>query len=450
MRALFRPDSIAIVGATDSPEKMGSAVTRRLVEGFEGTLHFVHPSLTALHGRPVHRQLADIGEPVDLAVAVCPAQALQEVVADLPPGRVRYLLAIPGGFGEDPAGGPERQRRLAESARRAEVRIVGPNTAGLLNTAVGLNASLMPAMPQPGPGASFVTQSGGFAMSVMMYSENHQLPVGTICDVGNSMDVHMEDVLEHLRGDEHTQVVGVFVESVRDADRFRAALAELAAVKPVVLTRRGEGDVGARVTHAHLGAAAGEEIDVAGTGVVRTETVAELLHAVKAWAWLPALGGGGRVAIVTGTGGLGSDLADLCLRAGLEVPELSAGLQSEIGAVPRLPSYAPRNNPVDLTPIWWDFPTVYPAIVRRLLDSPEVDAVLVAIQDIPTQNPALAEALARDLATSRADKPVVVFWGSRFLDLPHLRALERARVPCYLTPREAVDALAAVTVRDRP
>jgi acetate---CoA ligase (ADP-forming) len=449
MRALFRPEAVAVVGATDSPEKMGSLVTARLVEHYGGTLHFVHPRATELHGRPVHRRLADVPDVIDLVVAVCPADALQDVVEACPPGKVRYLLAIPGGFGEVPGAGPARQQRLLDAARQRGMRIVGPNTAGIVDTTAGLNASLLPDMPKAGPGASFVAQSGGFGITVSMYSMNHQLAVATICDLGNTVDVQIEEVLDHLREDDATTVVGLFLESIHDPDRFTAAVGELAARKPVVLTRRGQTPVGERVTLAHLGRTPGPPLSLAGTPVVQTGTIVELLDVVKALSWQPPLPGR-RIAVLTGTGGIGSELAELCLQAGLEVPELSPALQARLAAVPGLPAFAPRNNPVDLTPIWWAFKTVYPALIDHLLDSDEVDGLIVTIQDVATETPELATEVARVVAARRDRKPTVVFWGCKHEDLPNMRILEEAGVPCYLTQREAVQALAGSAPAGRP
>jgi acetate---CoA ligase (ADP-forming) len=448
MRALFRPESIAVVGATDSPDKMGSLVTDRLVERFHGALHFVNPRIASLHGHKAYAHLADIPGQVDLVVAVCPADRLQQVVEACPSGKAHYLLAIPGGFGEVAGDGPQRQAQLLDAAHRCGLRVVGPNTAGVLNTAIDLNASLLPDMPEPGPGASFVSQSGGFGITVSMYSMNHQLPVGTICDLGNTVDVQIHEVLDHLAEDPHTTVVGLFLESIDDADRLRAAITALAARKPVVLTRRGESAVGPRVTRAHLGRSPGPALSLESTGVVQTATIVQLLNTVKALSWERPMAGD-RVGVLTGTGGIGSELADLCLREGLDVPEFSPSLQAELGAVPGLPAFAPRNNPVDFTPIWWDFETVYPAVIRRLLDSPEVDGLLITIQDVATETPELASAVARALTERPREKPVVVFWGCKHSDLSHMRVLEAEQVPCYLTPLEAVQALAGLTAERR-
>jgi acetate---CoA ligase (ADP-forming) len=379
---------------------------------------------------------------VDLAVAVCPAAQLQSVVETCPPGKAAYLLAISGGLGEVPGDGPQRQLRLVEAARARGIRLVGPNSVGLLNTETSLNASLLPAMPAPGPGASFVTQSGGFGITVLMYSMNHQLPVSKICDVGNTADVQLEEVLDHLAEDDDTTVVGLFVESIADPQRIRSALERLAATKPVVVTRRGQSSIGERVTRAHLGRSPGPAVDLAGTGVVQTSSLADLLNIAKARCWQPPLPGP-RVAVVTGTGGVGSELAEMCLDAGLTVPELSADLQGDLAAVPGLPAYAPRNNPVDLTPIWWEYNTVYPAVIEQLLCSDEVDGALIAIQDIPTETPELAAEVARALKALDVAKPAVVFWGCKHTDLDNMRVLEAAGIPCYLTQAEAVHALAA-------
>jgi acyl-CoA synthetase (NDP forming) len=255
LERFFDPSSIAVVGASNADGKMGNRFMRHLAAGFAGAVYPVHPAEAEIEGRRAWPTLAALPEDVDLLITLVPAARVLEVLRDCPPGRARFLLAIPSGFGEVSADGASLERELVDEARRLGMRVVGPNTIGMLNGPAGLNASMVPPLPAVGPGLSCVTQSGGFAMAAWMYAHNHGLALNKLCDLGNTADVDVADVLRHLRDDAATEVVGLFLESSRRPDDFAGALAELAARKPVVVARPGASADGRRASFAHLGTA---------------------------------------------------------------------------------------------------------------------------------------------------------------------------------------------------
>jgi acyl-CoA synthetase (NDP forming) len=228
---------------------------------------------------------------------------------------------------------------------------------------------------------------------------------------------------------------------VSDIDAFVDALAKLAQTKPVVFSGIGSTAAGRRASQAHLGLAPNmnDVIERVPAGVVLAATSRDTLDACKALLWQER-SSGRRLAIVTGTGGIGAELADLAVLRGLELPKLSSELQTRLRV--HLPPFAAAGNPVDVTPIWWEYPKVYPALILALDESDEVDLLLVSITDIPTTDPDLAEAISA--VATRMTKPICVFWGSRNTDLGPMQRLERAGIPCYRTTAAAINAAAAL------
>ncbi|HVL72004.1 MAG TPA: CoA-binding protein [Beijerinckiaceae bacterium] len=440
LEPLFGPASIVVAGASNTPGKMGNMVARRLREGFRGRLAVVNPGEREVAGIASLPSVAEVPWPVDVLLALLPGPALVELLEDCPAGKVRFVVAVPSGFGEVAGGGP-LQERLKAAVARMGATLLGPNIVGIMNCAAGVNASIIPLFPPGGAGLSCLTQSGGFGMALAMYANDHAVPVAKFCDLGNMAGLAVEQVLAFYGDDPQTRVVGLFLEAVANPDRFLEVAGEVACRKPVVLSVLGRTEAGRRASRAHLGLESNVArlVERLPPGVVLAETGQDLLDAAKALLWQPPPAGR-RLAVVTGTGGIGSELADLAVQRGLVLPEASPGLQARMRA--HLPAFAGAGNPVDATPIWWDYPKVYPALVRALQDSGEYDLVLVSITDVPTTFPDLAEALAA-LAPD-LDKPVCVFWGARDQDLESMRRLQAAGLPCYRTTRAAATAAAAL------
>jgi acetyltransferase len=435
VREYFEPRSIAVLGATESEGKMGNRVLRAL-EAFPGRVYPVHPSAGEIGGHTAYPGLAELPEPVDLLLAAVPAARLLEAVEAAPAGCARYLASIPAGFGEASPEGAELERRLVAATRARGIRVVGPNIFGVINGPYGMNASMIPTLPPAAAGFSLLTQSGGFAMNVWMYALTHDFPVAKMCDLGNTSDVGVSDVLGYFRDDADTSVVGLFLESVRDTAHVESELERLSAEKHVLLTLIGRTEPGRRASVAHLG------IDTKPFAVpprvLRPRTGQELLNVAKALAWQPSPRGR-RVGIVTGTGGVGTEASDLCVEHGLEVPALTRALQARLGAA--LPEFAPVANPVDLTPIWQRFPELYPQLIEELAQSGEVDLLIVTVTDVPTALPEMAEAIA---SLPPQGVPVYVFWGAHPAGAGGMRLAQRGRVPCYPTLLETVRVAAAL------
>jgi acetyltransferase len=286
-------------------------------------------------------------------------------------------------------------------------------------------------------------------MAVYMYAHDHQMGMAKFCDLGNTADVTVHEVLGFLGQDVDTRIVGAYLESVVGQETFFAQASTLARHKPVILTKLGRTGPGARASFAHLGISAsdaGLQESLRGSGVILAQTGLEMLDIAKGLSWQP-LPKGRRVGILTGSGGIGAELTDLCLEHGLEVPEFSAGLQAALR--PHLPSYASVQNPVDLTPMWYEFPKLYPPLLEVLFASDEVDFLVVTIIDVATTVEPLMHAVADTVARAQLGatpaKPISVYWASPPGMREHRQILQRACIPCYSSTLTTVRVAAAMT-----
>ncbi|MCC8427335.1 CoA-binding protein [Reyranella aquatilis] len=440
---LFSPRSIAVLGASASSDKLGGQVFARLAASFRGELIAINPGESDIAGRRSMSSVEALPQPVDLLIALAPGERLVEAIERCPAGLVGFLLAIPSGFGEVAHDGPDLQQRLAAAARRAGLRVVGPNCVGLLNASIGLNASIIPLMPPGGSaGLGVATQSGGFGMALAMYAADSGMAVSCFCDVGNTVDISLADCLAHLAGDPATGVIGLYVESVRDLPSFTRALSAATAAKPVVVCPLARTPSGQAASLAHVGIPAdGARLsNDLPAGAIVVHSGLDLLHAARALLWQGRPLRGRRLAIVTGTGGIGTEIADLAEEQGMVVPRFSARLTAAISR--HLPAYAASANPVDLTPVWRDYPRLYPLVMAEIAASGEADLIAVSITDVPTTWPDLAESLARSVPA--LGLPVAVYWASRDADVANMAPLHAARIPTYRATRELALALGAI------
>lgn len=444
---LFTPQKVAVVGATNKRDKMGNLFIRNLRSGFPGKIYPVHPRLREIDGLEAYSDLSAIPGTIDLLVPLIPASEVVDLVRDCPAGKVKVLLAIPSGFGEVPNAGKELQDELNFLCAKRRIRVVGPNSVGLFNCPYGLNASMVPELPPGGPGFSCVTQSGGFGMAVYMYTTDNELEMAKFCDLGNSSDVAPKEVLEYLGQDDETAIVGAFLEAYLDPNAFLQCALRVAKEKPVILTKLGRTSAGAHASFAHIGLSSGNLHPASYEApVITAGTSLEMMDIAKGLSW-QSLPEGRRVGIVTGSGGIGAELADLCLDHSLEVPIFSPQLQERLR--PLLPPYASVRNPVDLTPIWYEYAHLYPPILEILNASEEVDILMVTIIDVATSLEPLMHAVAQMVEDLRLKgnqlKPLYINWSAPVGLRGNRQILQRTRIPCFESTLSTVRTAAAIS-----
>lgn len=439
---LLAPRSVAVIGASRTPSTIGHQVFRNLLAGgFDGPVYPVNPSAPFVASVKAYPTVLDVPGEVDLAVVALPAAAVAGVVRQCAEKGVVGLVVLSAGFGELGAAGVTAQRELRELVRRSGMRMVGPNCIGVVNTAVGLNATFSPYAPTPGR-IAMQSQSGALGIGILERSTRIGIGVSSFVSVGNKADVSGNDLLQYWEDDPNTDVVLLYLESFGNPRKFSRIARRVSRRKPIVAVKSGRSAAGVRAASSHTAAMATPDVAVDAlfrqAGVIRVDTLDELFDMAVLLSCQP-LPAGRRVAILGNSGGPGILATDACDGAGLEVPELSAATQAALLQV--IDPNGAVGNPVDL--VAGATPEAYDAALRIVVADEGIDAVVVINTATFAAPPAEVATVLRRVAAV-ATKPIL---GS-FLAWPDLRPLLRpaagdeAAVPAFSSPEPAVRSLA--------
>jgi acetyltransferase len=347
---LFYPRGVAVIGSA-SEGKLGYELIRQMRDGGFGDsegqrLFVVNPKAEGALGAPGYEAVAHVEPPVDLAVIASPSVTVPAVLEDCGRAGVAAAAIITAGFSE--VGNDEAERQVVEAAERSGVRFVGPNCAGIVNTAHHLYPSLE--TRPPAGTAAVIAQSGAIGGMVLAWARQYGLGISKFVSYGNAADLNEIDLLNYLADDPETEVVALYIESVADGRRFMEALAACTRRKPVVVIKAGRTEAGQRATLSHTGSMAGADrvYDAAlkQCGALRVRSVEEMFDFCKAFVSVPS-GIGRRVAIVTNSGGPGVLAADRGEEVGLDVAQPGPAVRERLSAF--LPGHCALENPIDLT-----------------------------------------------------------------------------------------------------
>jgi acetyl coenzyme A synthetase (ADP forming)-like protein len=444
MERLFRPRSVAVIGASNQPGTIGYALVRNLVsQEYTGPVYPINPKYNVVHSVPCYASLREVPREVDLAVIAVPAADVPQVVRECASKHVYALLIISAGFAEIGPAGQALQDEVLEIARRHGMRVVGPNCLGMLNTeaAVRLNATFAPVYPPPGR-VALSSQSGALGIALLNLAQDLRLGISQFIGMGNKADVSGNDLLYFWGTDPETRVILLYLESFGNPKKFSRIARSVSRDKPIVVLKSGTSQAGARAASSHTGALAASNVVVETlleqAGIVRTATMEQFFHAAKVLSTQP-LPHGRRLAILTNAGGPGIISADRAEEEGLSVARLSDALQAELR--PHLPASASTANPVDM--IASASAAQYEACLRLLLASAEVDAVLVMfIPPLVTSAADVAQAIARARQATDGSKPLLAVMMGEGRGAAWLDDLEHAAIPTFRFPEDAVVALA--------
>ncbi len=442
---LFKPSSVAVIGAGRAPGTVGWQVVDNLVRhGFQGAVYPVNPAARFVHSLPAWKSVREIPGDVDLAVITVPKEAVLDAVDDCGSKGVPAVVVISAGFRETGEEGARREERLMERIRRHGMRLVGPNCMGLLNTdpAHSLNATFAPTMPPPG-GVSFLSQSGAMGVTILDYAAEYGIGIRNFISVGNKPDVSGNDLLEYWETDPGTRVILMYLETFGNPRHFTRIARRVSRRKPIIVVKSGRSVAGARAASSHTGALTGRDATVdallAQCGVLRADTVEELFDLAMGFS-IPSLPRGNRVAIVTNAGGPGIIVADACEAEDLQVAEFTAETRRRLEAV--FPEEASVRNPVDM--IASANAESYRVALEIVLSDPGVDAAIAAfVPPLGVRQADVAQAIVTAARAHPGTPVMAVLMGRE--GLPEGRAeLKGAGVPAYIFPESAVRALAAM------
>lgn len=447
LNPFFNPNGVAVIGASRDPHKLGYGVVRNLVEyHYRGPIYPVNPVASEILNHRCYTSIAEVPDPVDLAVIVVPAPIVADMLDQCGRRGIKHAIVISGGFGETGREGRAREEALARVARKHGMRLVGPNCIGTIDTHASVNTTFVVGMPQVGA-IGFVSQSGAMCAAVIDWARGAGVGFSRIVSLGNQADVNETEMLTALVDDPQTRVITAYIEGVTDGRAFMQAAADAARRKPVVVLKAGQGASGAKAVASHTGALAGSaeayEAAFRQSGVLRANTMEELFDWARALAWQP-LPKGDRIAVLTNAGGPAILAVDVIEASGLRVAPLTE--QTRAYLRPRLPAAASVQNPVDV--LAGSGPGTYAVALDALLSDPSVDAVIVIMAPNDWFLPAsLAEVIAEAAAVHH--KPVLAsIMGLASVDQA-LAILHQRRVPNFAFPERAASALAAMLTRQR-
>ncbi len=442
----FSPEGVVIVGASLDPTKLGNGLSRNLVQsGYRGAIHFVNIKGGTLLGRSIHKRISEVPNPVDLAVLLIPAKAIPQSLKECGERGIRAVIIMAGGFRETGPEGAALEEECLEIAQRFNLRLLGPNCIGLIDTHLPLDTTfLSPPGPTPGD-VAFISHSGAICAAVIDWARGQGFGISRMVSLGNQTDVNETDVLAPIAADPYTNVLTLYLEGVSDGRHFVEEAKKVASKKPIIAIKVGRFESGQRAVASHTGALAGHEsafnAAFRSAGVIRVETSEELFDWARALAWcnLPA---GRGVGVLTNAGGPGVTAADALESHGLHMASLESSTQKALRN--QLSSAASIHNPVDMLAA--ATPQQYANCLRILLDDPGVHSAMVILPPPPMHSAGgVAKAVIPVICSS--EKPVVIaLMGERLIQeaVEHFRA---ARVPDYRFPERAAAALSILVKR---
>ncbi len=453
LEPVFRPRSVAVIGASRNPESIGWALVDNLLRfGFQGAVFPVNPRARAVHSLKCHPSLSAIGETVDLAVIAVPRDLVEAVVDDCCRHGVRGLVVITAGFSETGEEGARIERRIRDRVRAAGVRLVGPNCMGVINTEpeIRLDATFAPTPARRGS-IGFVSQSGALGVAILNVAADLGIGLTQFVSMGNKADVSANDLLEIWEHDDNTRVIAMYLESFGNPRRFTEIAKRVSRRKPILVVKAGRTAEGAKAASSHTGALAGADVTVQALlercGVLRADSIQDLFHMARALDRCP-LPAGNRVAIVTTAGGPGLMATDACVGLGLEIAPLAAGTRTTLRSF--LPPEASVANPVDM--IASADAADYRRAVAAVLADEAVDMVLAVHVTPLLSNPIeilehVAEASATRPAGSADSEPLKKPVLAVMMATEDFYTTARGRgdlPPVYRFPESAARALATL------
>ena len=440
LRALMYPESVAVIGASRTPGKVGYAIVANLKDGgFAGEIVPINPAADTVLDLPCYPDLRTYGKRIEMAVIAVPTQHVQAAAESAIEAGAKAIIAITAGFKEVGADGALLEHELERLCSSRGVKLLGPNCLGLINTDHAMNASFAKHTPRAG-NISVISQSGALCTAILDWAEGRHLGLAKLVSIGNKAQLAETDFLSALAQDEQTSVIVGYLESIVSGDDFIRSAQQATTKKPVIVFKAGTTSAGVKAASSHTGSLAGTDTAYgaafARSGVIRADTFESMFDYAMAFSMQP-LPKGDRVAIITNAGGPGIMAADAVEESGMRVEPLGAGAEA---LREQLPAAASVGNPIDV--LGDADPERYVTAVDAAQDDPDVDAIVVILTPQAMTNPAeIARAIA---GCNRGEKPILASFMGGADVMPGRAELVAARLPDYPSPERAVAALRAM------
>ncbi|ADG90999.1 acetate--CoA ligase alpha subunit [Thermosphaera aggregans] len=441
VKALFEPKSIAVVGASRSPGKIGHVVLKNIkFYGYSGKIYPVNPNADEILGLKAYPSISSIPDEVDVAVITVPAQEVPPVIEECARKGVKVAVVITAGFSE--VGNVEVEEKMVETARKYGMRILGPNIFGYAYTPLNINATFGPLELSKG-NIAFITQSGALGIALMGWTIMNEIGLSALVSVGNMADLDVIELSEYLADDPHTKVITIYLEGLKPGygREFVERMRKVTRKKPVIVIKAGRTQRGASAAASHTGSLAGSdslyEAAFKQAGIIRTYTVEDMFDVARAFALQP-LPKGDRTIIITNGGGVGVLATDAAELNNVKLIDPSPELKEKLKA--SMPWFGSPKNPVDLT--GQAVADNYLKALKAALDSKEVDNVVLLYCRTAILDPReLAKAIVEFYQSNSGGKPIVAGFVGGEDTYEAIRYLNRNGIPAYGAPERAVYAL---------
>jgi acetyltransferase len=436
--ALFAPETVAVIGATDRSGTVGRTVLQNLLDpAFRGRAYPVNPQRIEVLGAKAYKSIREVPESVDLAVLATPAVTIPSLIGECIEAKVKSAVVISAGFKERGAAGAALEREIQERLRGSPMRLIGPNCLGVMNPIIGMNATFARDTPKAGS-VAFLSQSGALLTAILDWSDKEEVGFSAIVSTGSMLDVGWGDLINHFGDDPHTKSILLYMESVGDARSFLSAAREVALSKPIIVIKAGRSDAAAKAAASHTGALTGsdEVLDAAlrRCGVLRVHNIADLFYMAEVLGKQPRPKGP-RLTILTNAGGPGVLATDALVANGGELAKLSDKTLQELDK--SLPAHWSHGNPVDV--LGDADPERYAKAIEIATQDPDSDGLLVVLAPQGMTNPSEIAECLKPYANS-SDKPLLASWMGGTSVAAGQAILHNAGIPTFPYPDTAARA----------
>lgn len=436
---IFKPKSVAIVGASDEEGSVGYALVQNLTEhDYKGEVFLVNIRKKEILGRKAYAKLEDIPGEVDLAIIATPAKTVPGIVEDCGKSGIKGVIIVSAGFKEVGQEGRLLEEEIKRLRGKYNLRIIGPNCLGIIRPDVGLNATFLDKYPKSGK-ISFISQSGALGSAILDWATHENVGFNNFVSIGSMIDVDFGDLIDYFGTDPKTKSILMYIEGIADARQFMSAARHFAKTKPIIVVKSGKFSESAKAAASHTGSLSGEDsvYDAAfkRAGIVRVDEIEDLFNAAEVLGTQP-LPKGKRLAIITNAGGPGVMATDSLIINGGELSKLSPKSLSKLDEV--LPSFWSKANPIDL--LGDAKSDRYKAAVEACLEDDGVDGLLIIYTDqAVTESELIAETVVKTLKEKNIQGKTVLtsFIGYEAVEEAN-RTFNANNIPTYETPEDAI------------
>ncbi|WP_462325585.1 acetate--CoA ligase family protein [Desulfoplanes sp.] len=441
IQALFNPQTVAVIGASGTPGKIGHTIISNMLQaGYGGTLYPVNPKATEILGLTVTNAVKDLPTGLDLAVLTIPKQFVLASLEELAAIKTKSAIIITAGFKEVGHEGYKLEKAVAELCERENIALIGPNCLGMINIGGKVNASFASGSPNAG-NIAFFSQSGALCSSILDWAQGENMGFSKFISLGNEAVLNESHMLDYLGEDPDTSVILGYIENIGDGNEFMAKAKKVTPKKPVIMVKSGTTSAGAKAASSHTGSIAGSDNVYTAAfnqaGVIRAGSIESLFNLALAFSQQP-VPKGPNLGIVTNAGGPGIMAADACEKSALNMASIALSTVNKLKEV--LPPYASPYNPIDIA---GDADSkCFGNALEVVLEDDNIHAVLVMLTPTSTAAndlEAITEAIIRVSKTTT--KPIFPCYMGKQRTSDGQKMLQAAGLPCYTFPEPAIASI---------